>query len=287
MTTRFLSAAGVRVPSFLYGTAWKEERTQAADRGWPSRPASAASTRRTSAGTTTRPARARRSPGRWPAGLVRRDELFLQTKFTSVEGQDHRLPYDPGAHEARAGAPVVRRARSSTCSVETIDSYVLHGPSQRYGLADADREAWRAMEELHAAGRTRLLGVSNVGLDQLEELCASATTPPAFVQNRCYARLRLGPRGARVLPGARDRLPGLLAAHREPRRAWRDPRSRPSRSGSAATPAQVVFRFALQVGMLPLTGTSDPAHMREDLLVYEFALSAEDVRLIENLLTGP
>jgi len=45
----------------------------------------------------------------------------------------------------------------------------------------------------------------------------------------------------------------------------------------------VVFRFALQVGMQPLTGTTDPAHMREDLGMYDFELSAEDVRLLEGI----
>ncbi len=46
------------------------------------------------------------------------------------------------------------------------------------------------------------------------------------------------------------------------------------------TASQVVFRFALQVGMLPLTGTTDPAHMREDLEVLNFALEEEDVAAI-------
>ena len=45
----------------------------------------------------------------------------------------------------------------------------------------------------------------------------------------------------------------------------------------------MVFRFALQVGMQPLTGTTDPAHMREDLGMYEFELPPEDVRLLEGL----
>jgi len=47
------------------------------------------------------------------------------------------------------------------------------------------------------------------------------------------------------------------------------------------TPAQVVFRFAQQVGMIPLTGTTDPAHMREDLAAGEFTLSDDDVAKIE------
>src|SRR5205807_1901799 len=67
------------------------------------------------------------------------------------------------------------------------DSYVLHGPSQRVGLGPDDWEAWRAMEGIHNSGRARLLGVSNVTLEQLQRLCQQARVPPRFVQNRCYA----------------------------------------------------------------------------------------------------
>jgi diketogulonate reductase-like aldo/keto reductase len=50
------------------------------------------------------------------------------------------------------------------------------------------------------------------------------------------------------------------------------------------TPAQVVFRFALQSGILPLTGATNPHHMRENLESLEFELPGEDVKTIENLL---
>jgi diketogulonate reductase-like aldo/keto reductase len=284
MTTHHLSAAGVRVPSFVYGTAWKEERTEgltrlALEAGF--RGIDTANQRRHyhEAGAGAAIAWALSS------GLVRRDELFVQTKFTSVDGQDHRLPYDPGADEATQ----VRQSFASSLEhlhVETIDSYVLHGPSQRYGLADSDLAVWGAMEELRAAGLTRLLGVSNVGLDQLEELCAAATTPPAFVQNRCFARFGWD-REVRAFCRERGIVYqgfSLLTANRA---VLGDPAFRDLVERVGRTPAQVVFRFALQVGMQPLTGTSDPAHMREDLQVYEFALSAEEVLLIETLLSGP
>ena len=50
-----------------------------------------------------------------------------------------------------------------------------------------------------------------------------------------------------------------------------------------ATPAQVVFRFAQAVGMLPLTGTTDETHMKQDLASESLALGAEDVRTLESL----
>src|SRR5207244_2891688 len=111
------------------------------------------------------------------SGLVTRDDLFLQTKFTFRRGQDHRLPYDPKA-------PIATQVAQSFASslehlgVELIDSYVLHGPTQRSGLAPVDWEAWRAMEAIHDSGRARLLGVSNVSLDQLQLLCRQARVRP-------------------------------------------------------------------------------------------------------------
>ena len=100
----------------------------------------------------------------------------------------------------RAGPPALRARRPHPLQVEqsfaralehlgtdVIDSYLLHGPSWKDGLAAADWEAWRAMEALHEGGRTRLLGVSNFTLGQLRLLCDKARVRPRFVQNRCYA----------------------------------------------------------------------------------------------------
>src|SRR6202044_843528 len=121
-------------------------------------------------------------------GLVTRADLFLQTKFTYRPGQDHRLPYDP---EARFSVQVAQSMASSLEHLGTdyVDSYVLHGPSSGYGWTDADGEVWDAMKKERDAGRARLLGVSNVSLRHLEELEGAHSEIPAFVQNRCYARL--------------------------------------------------------------------------------------------------
>jgi diketogulonate reductase-like aldo/keto reductase len=270
----------MRVPGFVYGTAWKDMDTERLTRlalvaGF--RAFDTANQRRhyheagVGAGISQAVA----------AGLVRRDELFLQTKFTSVGGQDHRLPYDAGADNATQ----VRQSFASSLEhlhIQTLDSYVLHGPARRVGLSPSDLAVWEAMEELHAVGKTRFLGVSNVTLDQLEELCARATTAPAFVQNRCFARsgwdreIRAFCRERGIVYQGFSLLTANQAELQHP--VFRRLVARVGR-----TPAQVVFRFALQVGMQPLTGTTDPGHMREDLESYEFELSREDVRLVEGL----
>ncbi|HEY0160874.1 MAG TPA: aldo/keto reductase [Thermoanaerobaculia bacterium] len=268
------------IPSFLYGTAWKEDETErltrlALDAGF--RGIDTANQRKhyfeAGAGAAVAQAIA--------DGAVRREELFLQTKFTYRDGQDHRLPYDPAADPATQ----VRQSFASSLEhlrVDTLDSYVLHGPSRRRGLAAVDLEVWRTMEELHAAGRTRYLGISNVALDQLQQLASTAAVQPTFVQNRCFARTRWDAevrafcRANGIVYQGFSLLTANVAELRTP--AFRRIVQRTGR-----TPAQVVFRFALQVGMLPLTGTTDPAHMREDLAALDFELPLEDVAAIENL----
>src|SRR5438477_1074530 len=185
MSDRTLSIERVRVPRFLYGTAWKEDQTWrltelALQQGF--RGIDTANQRRhyheAAVGQAILAA--------VESGLVTRDDLFLQTKFTFRGGQDHRLPYDP---DAPVRAQVEQSFASSLrhLGVGVIDSYVLHGPTEREGLAPADWEAWRAMESLHAGGQARHLGVSNVSPGQLKALHEGSRVRPAFVQNRCHA----------------------------------------------------------------------------------------------------
>jgi diketogulonate reductase-like aldo/keto reductase len=138
------------------------------------------------------------------------------------------------------------------------------------------------MEELHAAGKTRFLGISNVALDQLEMLCASVAVRPAFVQNRCYARTRWDGaiRAFCTKHGIVYQGFSLLTANVAELRTSRF-RELVARVGK--TPAQVVFRFARQLGMLPLTGTTDPVHMREDLAIDDFVLSDHDIAVVESI----
>src|SRR5207247_2268412 len=138
---------------------------------------------------------------------------------------------------------------------DVIDSYVLHGPTRRAGLADDDWAAWRAMEALHERGRARLVGVSNVSLEQLQELCRGARVRPRFVQNRCYAAQGWD-RRVRAFCAANDIVYqgfSLLTANRDVLTHAETARIA-ARHGR--TVSQIVFRFALDVGMVALTGTT-------------------------------
>jgi diketogulonate reductase-like aldo/keto reductase len=213
---------------------------------------------------------------------VKRDELFLQTKFTFRRGQDHRLPYDPDA-------PIAVQVEQSFAKplehlgTEIIDSYVLHGPTQSAGLAAADWEAWHAMEAIHDSGRARMLGVSNVTLEQLQRLRARARVLPRFVQNRCYA-VRGWDRAIREFCTVNELVYqgfSLLTANRD---AMAHPElARIAKRYSRST-SQIVFRFALDIGMIVLTGTTNADHMKADLDIFDFALEPEEVKRIEGLV---
>jgi diketogulonate reductase-like aldo/keto reductase len=268
------------MPTFLYGTAWKEDQTQrlvelALEQGF--RGIDTANQRKhyyeAAVGQGIQAAIAR--------GIVRRADLFLQTKYTFQAGQDHRLPYDPHA-------PIAQQVEQSIASslehlgVEGLDSYILHGPNQRVGLGRSDWEAWRAMEAAHDRGLTRRIGVSNVTLEQLQALCDQARVPPSFVQNRCYA-ITGWDREVRALCRQRGIVYqgfSLLTANRQ---VLAHPPIVNIANQRGMTPAQLIFRFALDVGMLPLTGTTDAEHMRQDLRVPSFALAAEEVKQIEQI----
>lgn len=275
MDEKSLVIDGVRVPRLLYGTAWKEDETErltrlALDAGFCGIDTANQRKHYHEAGV-----------GRAIAKRPVQSDLFVQTKFTFRGGQDNRLPYDPTAPIATQVAESFESSLDHL-GVATIDSYVLHGPTRRVGLAADDWEAWRAMETIHDSGRARLLGVSNVSLEQLTALCADARVRPRFVQNRCYAS-RGWDRDVREFCTASGihyqgfslltANPGVLADARLLRVASKHDR----------TPSQVVFRFALDVGMIPLTGTTAAAHMREDLEVYTFRLDPADVPLIERM----
>ena len=275
---RLRDVGGVRVPSFLYGTAWKEDRTEelaalALRCGF--RGIDTANQRRhyveSAVGDAVAAALAK--------STVAREELFLQTKFTSVGGQDKRLPYDAGADPATQ----VRQSFESSLEhlhTDYLDSYVLHGPSSRLGISDEDWAVWRAMEELQRAGRARLLGISNVSLAQLRTLHDGAAVKPAFVQNRCYASdgWDRDVRQFCVQRGIVYQGFSLLTANA---RELEAPAVRRAADRTGRMLAQVVFRFALQLGMIPLTGTTSERHMRADLACFDFQLEPAEVKAIE------
>ena len=267
------------MPSFIYGTAWKKDATtglvtKAVSMGF------------TAIDTANQP-RHYQEPLVGDALLVlekegiSRNSLFLQTKFTPADGQDHRIPYDP------AGDLTTQVAQSFSGSLKNlhtdyVDSYLLHGPYSMVGLGDSDWEVWHAIEEIYQSGQARMIGVSNINIGQLVTLTEKARIKPMVVQNRCFAHQGWD-RAVREFCRANNIIYqgfSLLTANGF---VLQRPMVERIAQRLEKTPAQVVFRYALQVGMVPLTGTTNEQHMKEDLQANDFELAADDLNVIDSI----
>jgi diketogulonate reductase-like aldo/keto reductase len=214
---------------------------------------------------------------------LKRGDLYLQTKFTGVSGQDpSRTPYD-------ASAPLPAQIEQSFAAsqrnlrTDFIDCLVLHSPMP---TARETLSAWRVFESLADAGLIGALGISNCyRLAELELLYGSARIKPAVVQNRFYAETGYD-RDIRAFCARHGIVyqsfwtltanPQLLADEAIARLAETHGR----------TPAQILFRYLTQSGAAPLTGTRSEAHMREDLSIFEFELGGAERLAIDALLGG-
>jgi len=270
------------VPKILYGTAWKEEDTRlqvvaALEEGF--RGFDTANQRK-------HYREAEVGEGITSAiknGLVKREKIFLQSKYTFQHGQDYRLPYDP---EAPISDQVAESFTSSLKHLQTsyLDSYLLHGPTERTTLGKEDWSAWHAIVDIFKREKTRWIGISNVDLYQLKLLCREAEIQPHFVQNRCFAS-RNWDRDIRAFcldKGIAYQGFSLLTANRK---VTMHPKmvALAARHGRSVT--QIVFRFAIDSGMVPLTGTTSREHMRKNLEVFDFQLEVSEIKIIETLAT--
>lgn len=268
------------LPLCIYGTAWKEARTEdltflALKHGYK--------------GIDT--ANQRKHYVEEGVGLaldrayaelnLTREALFIQSKFTYQQGQDHRLPYDANAD---IHAQVRQSFTSSLLHLKTdyLDSLVLHGPFLSHTLHDNDCEVWREFEDLVAERKVKYLGVSNISLPQLVALYERVNIKPKFVQNRCFASTAWD-REIRQFCFQREMVYqgfSLLTANYNDLNIMT---INNIATKNGLTIPQVIFAFAHQIGILPLTGTSSEDHMKQDLQAMSAILCADDVEAIENI----
>lgn len=205
------------------------------------------------------------------SGLAR-DEVFVTTKLNNGgHGYDSAL---------RALEESLRKLR-----LDHVDLFLIHWP-----LPHQDRyvETWRAFEKLLADGKTRSIGVSNFQPVHLDRLAAETEVVPAVNQIELHPKL------------AQVQLRKYHAAHGIATEAWSpiakgEVLADPTVTGLAEkygrTPAQVVLRWQVQLGNIVFPKTINPDRMRENIDVFDFELSADDMAAIESLnndyRTGP
>ena len=273
------TSAGVKMPGIIYGTAWKKDRTadlvvkaiQAGFRGID---------------TACQPrhyneALVGTAISRLKDHGIEREDLFLQTKFTPLAGQDpNQVPYDKNSPVELQVAQSFETSKKNL-QTEYVDSLILHSPMAPHALL---MKAWNAMEKIKKAGAARQLGISNCyDTTVLRSLYADADVKPAVVQNRFYqesgydADLRHWCSDHGVIYQSFWTLtanPHILASNTV----------RTIAQKYEKTQAQIFFRYLSHSGIVPLTGTSSEIHMKEDLNIFDFELSSEDLKDISVLL---
>ncbi len=267
------------MPRLIYGTAWKKDRTaglveQAVKLGFRGIDTACQPKHYHEAGV------GEGLLACLAAGLERA-EIYLQSKFTPLNGQDpNRIPYDP---KSSLEQQIEQSFEASLANLKTayLDCLVLHSPleNERRTL-----EAWRAMETLFEAGGVKQLGISNCyDPGQLQALFEKSTVKPAVLQNRFYADSGYDRKTREYCRRQGIRYQSFWTLTANPQ-VLADANIRGLASKYGSTREQIFFRYLTQIDITPLTGTTSAEHMREDLAIFDFELMAEECERITALL---
>jgi|ERR1700733_167840 len=279
MDPLIVSSSKIRVPRIIYGTAWKKAATEqlvslAIQNGFRGVDTACQPKHYDEAGVGAGVAAGLKQ------GLTRAD-LYLQTKFTSLSGQDpNRIPYDP---KASLADQITQSVAASLKNLQTdyLDCVLLHSPMP---TMTQTQSAWRTLETFVDTDKVRQLGISNCySRTDLERLYETARIKPAVIQNRFYAETNYD-RDIRAFCDqnqiiyqsfwtlsanphllSHKTITALASAHRQ-------------------TAPQILFRYLSQIGVVPLTGTKSETHMREDLAIFDFELTNAERGAINELL---
>ncbi|KZT10871.1 Aldo/keto reductase [Laetiporus sulphureus 93-53] len=204
---------------------------------------------------------------------IRREDLFIQTKYTTLSGQDRSRPLPYNSRDDIA-TQIETSVQTSMRNLHTtyLDSLLLHSP---FGRLEDTITAWRVLIKLQNAGTVKIIGVSNTyDVNIIEMLEKQTGRPVQVVQNRWYEGNQWDPevcsycrkRGIQyqsfwTLSGS----PTLLA----------HPCLRLIARERNCTPAQALFRLAQSHGIMPLSGTTNEQHMKEDIETEKISLKEE------------
>ena len=197
---------------------------------------------------------------------IPREDIFVITKIYPSQFGDPEAAVDMALQKLDIGY---------------IDMMLLHHPGA------GDVEAYRVMEQYVETGKIHALGLSNWYVEELTEFLPQVTVMPALVQNEVHPYYQeqdvvqfiqekgivvqcwypLGGRGYTQALLNDETIAGIAAAH-------------------SVSSAQVILRWDLQRGIVVIPGSSNPEHIRENLDLFDFELSDEEMKQIASLDRG-
>ena len=269
----------MKIPNMIYGTAWKKENTtnlvfEALKQGFKG------------VDTACQPKHYREDL----VGLgllkayevgIKRQDIFLQTKFTPIDGQDQsNMPY-LASDEIEVQVEKSFETSKKNLHTDFINAYILHSP---VFPGSKLQKVWQKMEEFYDKREVGQLGISNCyDLDVLKYLYNNAKVKPTIVQNRFYAQsgydkeLRVFCKQNNITYESFWSLtanPNILSSEVLQNLALKYEKG----------VAEIFYRFLNHIDIVPLNGTTSTKHMIEDLKIGEFELTNDEINSILNLL---
>lgn len=201
---------------------------------------------------------------------VNRHDLFITTKLWNAD------------HGYRSAKAAIDRSLQNL-KVDYLDLYLIHWPNpvdMRDHWAEANAESWRAMEEAVQAGKIRAIGVSNFRKRHLDELLKTAEIKPVVNQ---------------IMLNPGDLQPDVVKVNNELKllsEAY-SPLGTGGLLGNETvneiasevgkSPAQVLIRWSLEHGFLPLPKSVHDKYIRANAEVFDFNLSSEQMNKLDSL----
>lgn len=275
-----MNADTPNIPPLIYGTAWKKERTaelveKAIVHGFRGIDTACQPKHYQEAGVGE-------ALKKLAAQGISRNELYIQTKFTPLAGQDPtRLPYE-------ASAPLPLQVHQSlktslqNLQVDFIDALLLHSPLEHH---EHTMQAWQAMEELQRQGAVGLLGISNCyEFNQFKRLYDEASIKPRILQNRFYRDTNYDHSLRRFCLEKSILYQSFWTLTANPQ-ILKHALIRQLALVKGVTEGPLFFRFLTQLKIIPLIGTCSEKHMQEDLAIFDWMLTEEEMAQINSLLS--
>ena len=199
---------------------------------------------------------------------ISREDVFVGTKLRGS---------DQGYDSTRTALD----ASLNRLGLDYVDLYLIHWPLPRL---DQYAESWRAMAEMLADGKIRAIGVSNFLPEHLDRLAATSSVVPAVNQ------IELHPRLPQLEQRADDDRRGIVTQSWSPLAKAGDVINDPVLSSIGSrygkTPVQVILRWHVQQGLVPIPKSGNADRLRQNLEVFDFELTGDDLAQIATLDSG-
>lgn len=206
------------------------------------------------------------------ASGVNREDLFVTTKL-AAEAKSYK----------KAVASIDRSLK--TMGLDYIDMMIIHSPQPWVKFGEDDRyfegnlEAWRALEEAYNAGKLRAIGLSNFEEADIDNILENGSVKPMV--NQILAHISNTPLDLIQYTQSKDILVEAYSpiGHGE---LFKNQEVVAMAEKYNVSVPQLGIRYDLQLGLLPLPKTANPAHMINNADV-DFEISAVDIEVLKNL----